>query len=72
MDEYHLALRLNLDSFEAHYCLGFALESMNKLASALEHYTYAAQLRAVPEMVYPRGTGAEAHLGCHPSASLKH
>src|SRR5712691_2126037 len=28
------------------------------------------QLRAVPEM-YPRGTGAEAHLGCHPNASLK-
>ncbi len=22
-------------------------------------------------MVYPRGTGAEAHLGCHPNASLK-
>src|SRR6266849_10007701 len=27
--------------------------------------------KAVPEMVYPRGTGAEAHLGCHPNASLK-
>jgi len=22
-------------------------------------------------MVYPGGTGAEAHLGCHPNASLK-
>src|SRR5713226_4452309 len=39
-------------------------------SSSLTRTTTVAT-RAVPEMVYPRGTGAEAHLGCHPNASLK-